>query len=37
MNNPDLMFLGCIVGFVAWFAMRYLIGGFFTVIKMKGP
>lgn len=31
MNNPELMFLGCIVGFVAWFALRYLVGGFFTV------
>jgi regulator of protease activity HflC (stomatin/prohibitin superfamily) len=31
MNNPDLVFLGCIVGFIAWFAMRYVAGGFFTV------
>src|SRR5271157_4986888 len=31
MNNPDLMFLGCIVGFFAWFVLNCLGGGLFTV------
>jgi regulator of protease activity HflC (stomatin/prohibitin superfamily) len=25
------IFLGCIVGFVAWFLVRYLAGGIYTV------
>jgi regulator of protease activity HflC (stomatin/prohibitin superfamily) len=31
MVNPGLIFLGCIVGFFAWFAVRWLAMGFFTV------
>ena len=31
MNNPGLIFLGCIVGFFAWFVVRCLGRGFFTV------
>ena len=25
------IFLGCVVGFVAWFLVRYLVAGFYTV------
>ena len=31
MNNPGLIFLGCIVGFFAWFVVRCLGRGLFTV------
>ena len=25
------IFLGCVIGFVAWFLVRYLVAGFYTV------
>jgi len=31
MNNPGLIFLGCIVGFFAWFVVHCLARGLFTV------
>ena len=31
MDDPGLIVLGCIVGFVAWFVVRCLVMGFFTV------
>ena len=27
----NTIFLGCVVGFVAWFLVRYLVAGFYTV------
>jgi regulator of protease activity HflC (stomatin/prohibitin superfamily) len=31
MDDPGVILLGCVVGFCAWFVVRYLIMGFYTV------
>jgi regulator of protease activity HflC (stomatin/prohibitin superfamily) len=31
MNDPELVLLGCVVGFIAWFIVRCVLMGFYTV------